>query len=148
MEDIFDSLYVVVAIVIFVSSIVRKRLKKQQPNPVKKPIPQPRPVVIPQTRKVGPVTRSAKPPSEFEAVREELAELFGIRPPKPSPPKRQPVPAEIVAPVVKAKKVILPEKVIVQEEEAQASWQSDQDMSAWQQRIVWTEILGSPKAKR
>ncbi|MCK5740395.1 hypothetical protein KAH55_14495 [bacterium] len=148
MEDIFDSLYVVVAIVIFVSSIVRNRLKKQQQKTVKKPITQSRPVVIPQPNKAGPVIRSAKPTSEFEAVREELAELFGIRSPKPSVPNRQSVQAEIAVPVVKPKKVTVPEKVIVREEEVQPSWQFNRDRSAWQQRIIWTEILGPPKSKR
>ena len=145
MEDIFDSLYVVVAIIIFISSIVRKRLKAQQQNTAKKPVPHPRPVTVPKCTGTG-QAKSAKPAADFDAVREELAELFGIRPAKPPAPKPKPVEQEKNIPVVAPKKTVVPEKVAVTEEKTLQSRSFEQDRTEWQQRIIWAEVLGPPKA--
>lgn len=154
-----DLLYFIFIIIIFIISMINKAMKEKKAPP-------PRPAA----KSPRPPAKAAQNESVEDVLKRELSDIFGI----PQPPPEKKVPIKKVPPKVQAAKTIVSESQRRAEKFEKSSFPSTEaavvperrkldkvpeektatasaievELNSLQERLIWAEILGQPRALR
>ena len=148
MDDIGEILYILFIIIIFIISAIRKGKKTKSSLPVPKP----------KSSTLTPIKRNLTP---AELIERELAKMLGVeKEPTPIPTRTKPKPYFPAPPLIpeqtrmskiptRTKKATPKIKLADRQQEMESDMNRlSSQLSFIQERIIWAEILGPPKALR
>lgn len=144
MDELFENGYLIIALIVFIYSVLKKFFGAKKPAPQK-------PVRKPLTS-APPITHQAPTPAEM--LKRELAEYLGIeeevvtvKPTYTDSPAKEPEP---VPQKLKRKESLIPIQKIVRKQQPVEIIKTPPKTKSvsLRERIIWAEILGPPKSKR